>query len=107
VDLSLVALVTLPPQGLYSAGLHLVDDSNRVVSAWDGGVGVYAAAEQFTLDPCLTLPGDLAAWDYHLLLVIYNWMTGERLEVVETGGSAAAGAVGWLDTLTIGVVKVR
>jgi mannosyltransferase len=107
VDLPLVALVTLPPQGLYSAGLHLVDDSNRVVSAWDGGVGVYAAAEPFMLDPCLTLPGDLAAWDYHLLLVIYNWMTGERLEVVETGGSAAAGAVGWLDTLTIGVVRVR
>jgi hypothetical protein len=106
VDLPLITLNSLPPQGLYSAGLHLVDDSNRVISGWDGGVGVYRSGEAFSLQPCLTLPGDLAVWDYHLLLVIYNWMTGERLGMFETD-SATAVKVGWLDTLVIGTVRVR
>ncbi|MBI5960911.1 MAG: glycosyltransferase family 39 protein [Chloroflexi bacterium] len=105
MELPLMAVAALPPEGRYSAGLHLVGDSNQVISQWDGGVGVYAAGENFILQPCLTIPDSTPGWDYHLVLVIYDWMTGDRLGLLDMANPAAP--VGWLDTLVIGVVKVR
>jgi len=75
----------------YSIGLHLVDATGQVVAQNDGALyDFYAQAELQTsqLQPdtryidvrSLELPPDLAAGEYQLVVLVYQWWDGVRLQ---------------------------
>jgi hypothetical protein len=92
VSLALTALTPLADN--LSFGLHLVDETGRLVTQVDQGLGAHAAGAAIKLDPCLNLPTNLAATPYYLHLVIYRWAGGGRLPVLESG-------LPWGDALVI------
>jgi hypothetical protein len=78
--------------GSYSVGVHLVDADNALVAQWDGGVAELAVEERVRVSPCLDIPMDTRAGEYHLHLVVYNWATIERLPVLEGGADGVSWA---------------
>jgi hypothetical protein len=98
IPLDLSTRVTLNQR--YSVGLHLVDIQNLSIAQWDGGIGSHSAGEDFTVEPCVQIPATPGT--YRLVVVIYNWMTGERLPLYE-----GQPPVSWLDTLVIGTVTAQ
>jgi hypothetical protein len=100
VDVALTTLAAMDSS--YSAGVHLVDASNALVAQWDGGIAASAAGARVHISSCLNIPSDTPAGDYHLHLAVYNWVTVERLPVVEGG----ADGVPWGDALVFSAVTV-
>ncbi len=98
-------LETLAPlDGLYSAGLHLVDLSGtQSIAQQDIGLGIHDTGETVRFTPCLTIPTGAAPGYYHLELAVYNWSTGERLPVMEIGGGEG---VAWGDVMRLAAVNV-
>ncbi len=90
--------------GLYSAGLHVVDGRQHTVAGWDGGVGAHGAGEAFALAPCFDIAADATPGRYDLRLTVYNWATVERLRVFE--GSDSGAVVPWWDEFFLGTVTV-
>jgi hypothetical protein len=93
-----------PLDGLYSAGLHVVDiTGNRSIAHQDTGLGTHDTGEKVHFTPCLTIPIDAPPGYYHLELAIYNWSTGQRLPVVEDGAGAG---LNWGDVMRLAAVNV-
>jgi hypothetical protein len=101
VDLSFTT--RLPLDGLYSAGVHVIDATGRSVAQWDGGLGVHEAGERITLAPCLDLPAALPPGVYHLQMNVYNWSNLERLPLIE---DSAHPDVYFGDTLVLAALSV-
>ncbi len=94
----------MPLDGLYSAGLHLVDLSGtQSIAQQDTGLGIHDTGETVRFTPCLTIPTGAAPGYYHLELAVYNWSTGERLPVMEIGGGEG---VAWGDVMRLAAVNV-
>jgi hypothetical protein len=63
-------------QGVYSVGVHLVDSAGQLVSQSDSGL----PDDRSFGCMGVTLPlENLAAGEYTLQVIIYDWQTGERL----------------------------
>jgi len=79
----------VPPPQDYSIGLHLLNAAGELVAQSDGVIQHYATTQvntsamqpgQIYIDHrSLTLPPALPSGDYQLVLVVYDWQTGERL----------------------------
>jgi hypothetical protein len=77
------------PADTYSVGLHVVDENGNVIAQEDYGLpssGYHCVASMI----------DVPAGTYQLMAIVYNWQTGERLEVA--GGS---------DTIPIATIAVQ
>jgi 4-amino-4-deoxy-L-arabinose transferase-like glycosyltransferase len=100
-----LALETLKPlDGSYSAGLHLVDiTGTKSWAQWDMGLGTGAAGETLHLSPCMHIPPDVPPGDYHLELVIYEWVNQKRLWLFEDSQQPPKW---WGDVLMLAAVKV-
>jgi hypothetical protein len=91
--------VRRPLAGVFSYGLHLVDLSGRLAAQVDAGLGDPPVGALLELAPCLQPPANLPPGDYAAHLVVYDWIDGARLPVLESG-------VHWGDALVVGVVEV-
>jgi hypothetical protein len=100
VDVALAALAAM--DGSYSAGVHVVDANNALVTQLDGGIGVLEPGDRARISRCLDLPAHIESGDYYLHLVVYDWITVERLSVIEGG----ADGVSWGDALVFSSVTV-
>jgi hypothetical protein len=91
------ALSDHTPRGTYSAALHVVDAADRLVAQADYGLPDSAiACRQTTIPLDLLPPGD-----YRLLVIVYKWAGGARLN----GSVVATGARG--DRLPLGQFTLR
>ena len=87
----------------YSAFVHLVDGSGRMVAQDDHAPGTqrhYSPTAWWPGDVIvdeyvITWPGQLAPGVYHFRIGVYNWITGERLPILS--GSQPAGDFVTLD----------
>jgi hypothetical protein len=98
-----------PPAFDYSLFAHLLDQqANKVVQLdWQphDAISRLPATAWIVGQPVLdtqilTLPADLPAGDYQLIVGVYNWQDGQRLAVV--GANAEAG-----DVVTVAMIQVR
>jgi hypothetical protein len=80
------------PRGKYSVARHVLNADGDIIAQLDSGLPLEAyRCERTRLD----LPDDLAAGEYTLNLIVYDWQTGDRL----SGQSSASHESG--DNLTI------
>jgi hypothetical protein len=87
----------------YSAGLHLVNEANALIAQQDSGLAAPPIGQPFDTMRCIDIPAQASAGTYYLHWVIYNWVNGERLPVVE--GTDAN--VFWGDAYVVGRVEVK
>ena len=74
----------------YSAFVHLVDGTGRLVAQDDHGPGMqlhyqptaWWPGDIVVDDHMITLPGQLAPGAYHFRIGVYNWITGERMPIL-------------------------
>ncbi len=99
-----LTLTVLKPLGQeYSAGLHLVNEANTLIAQQDSGLNAPAVGQQFDTARCVEIPLQAAPGTYYLHWVIYNWVNGQRLSVLEGEGAD----VFWGDTYVVGHVEVK
>jgi hypothetical protein len=85
VTVTLTALDSLSQE--YSAGLHLVNEANALITQQDSGLGLCSKGQQLDVTRCVEIPETAAEGTYYLYWVIYNWTNGERLPVLEGNGT--------------------
>ncbi len=83
------------PREDYTVFVHLIDDVNRIITQRDdqpvGGFrpsSAWGADERVEDRHGLTIPNDVAAGDYQLIVGLYRASTGERLMVLDATGQA-------------------
>jgi len=83
------------PREDYTVFVHLIDDVNRIITQRDdqpvGGFrpsSAWGADERVEDRHGLTIPNDVAAGDYQLIVGLYRTSTGERLMVLDATGQA-------------------
>lgn len=81
------------PTTSYSIGLHLLDSSGNLVAQVDGPIQNYGkdAVDTNAMEPgkiyidyrSLSLPASIAAGEYQLELIVYDWQSGTRLTLAD------------------------
>ena len=101
VTLTLTVLNSLGQE--YSAGLHLVNETNALIAQQDSGLGALSIGQPFDTIRCVEIPAQASAGTYYLHWVIYDWTNGERLPVLEGNGAG----VFWGDAYIVGRVELK
>ena len=92
----------------YTAFLHLVDSAGNRVAGVDAQPPVptsqWVRGEVVVDERALPIPNDLPPGDYHLVVGLYRTDTGERLPLLDAGGTPVGDSLMLPISLTGGIL---